>query len=190
MWTLVSGCYKQLMERREFGVLVVGLEAAGKTTLLERLKTMYGGAPGLPPDKIVTTVGCNVARLNLDRCKLLLWDLGGKVALRSIWEKYYADSKAVIYCIDASDPVHWEESKCVLMEVLKACPLVPLVVVCCKSDIPNSKHPESVAAFFALNTELEKRVKYVSASATTADDKKGIVDAMSWLERKLNEAAN
>lgn len=41
MYTLISGCYKQLMERREFGVLMVGLEAAGKTTLLERLKTLY-----------------------------------------------------------------------------------------------------------------------------------------------------
>jgi GTPase SAR1 family protein len=79
----------------------------------------YGGG-GLPPDKVVTTVGCNVARLAMTRCKLLLWDLGGRVSLRVIWEKYYADSKAVIYCIDCADPVHWEESKCVLAEVMKA----------------------------------------------------------------------
>lgn len=190
MWTLVSGCYRQIMERREYGVLVVGLEAAGKTTLLERLKTMYSSTPGLPPDKVVTTVGCNVARLHLSRCKLLLWDLGGKTALRPIWEKYYADSRAVIYCVDASDPVHWEESKCVLLEVLKACPLVPVVVVCCKSDLPDSKHPESVAAFFAFNSENEKRIKYVMASAVTADDKKGISDAMAWFEKKLEESAN
>ena len=79
----------------------------------------YGGG-GLPPEKVVTTVGCNVARLSMSRCKLLLWDLGGKSSLRVIWDKYYADSKAVIYCVDCADPVHWEESKTVLAEVMKA----------------------------------------------------------------------
>ena len=69
MYSLVTGCAKEYFRQREYGVLVIGLEGAGKTTLLERLKTMYGGVVGLTPDKIVSTVGCNVARLKLPSCK-------------------------------------------------------------------------------------------------------------------------
>ncbi len=53
----------------------------------------------------------------------------------------------------------------------QGCPGVPILVVCCKSDIPGSKHKDSVAAFFGYSTEQEKLIRFVSASATTADDK-------------------
>lgn len=42
-----------------------GVDKAGKTTLLERLKTMYGDLPGTDPDKILPTVGLNVGRMQV-----------------------------------------------------------------------------------------------------------------------------
>jgi len=35
---------------------------------------------------------------------VMFWDLGGQTGLRSIWDKYYADSHAIIYVVDASSP--------------------------------------------------------------------------------------
>ena len=78
--------------------------SAGKTTLLERLKTIYTDFPGLDADKILPTVGLNVGKLEAMGSSLMLWDLGGQTGLRSIWDKYYADSHAIIYVVDASAP--------------------------------------------------------------------------------------
>lgn len=33
----------------------------------------------------------------------MCWDLGGQVGLRSIWDKYYSDSHAIIFVVDAAD---------------------------------------------------------------------------------------
>jgi hypothetical protein len=59
-----------------------------------------------------------------------------------------------------------------------------VLVVCCKSDVPGSRHTDSVAAFFGYS-EQEKHIKFVAASAVTMDDKKGIVDGLMWLEKQL-----
>ena len=77
---------------------------AGKTTLLERLKTIYTDFPGLEADKILPTVGLNVGRLEAMKSALMFWDLGGQTGLRSIWDKYYLESHAIIYVVDASAP--------------------------------------------------------------------------------------
>ena len=72
--------------------------------MLERLKTDYTDFPGLEPDKVLPTVGLNVGRLKAFNADFMFWDLGGQAGLRSIWEKYYSDSHAVLLVVDASDP--------------------------------------------------------------------------------------
>lgn len=48
-----------MFSKTELHVLIIGLDYAGKTTLLEQLKTMFGKKPGIPLDKIPPTVGLN-----------------------------------------------------------------------------------------------------------------------------------
>lgn len=48
-------------------------------TLLEKLKTLYSDFEGLPPDRIVPTVGLNIGRIEAHKSKLIFWDLGGQV---------------------------------------------------------------------------------------------------------------
>ena len=49
-----------------------GIDKAGKTTLLERLKTMYGATPGTPPERILPTVGLNVGRM---QARTTVWEV-------------------------------------------------------------------------------------------------------------------
>jgi ADP-ribosylation factor related protein 1 len=184
MYSLITGCAREIFRKREYGVLLIGLEGAGKTTLLERLKNTWGGVPGLTPDKIVSTVGCNVARLTLESCKSIVWDLGGRASLRSIWPKYYADAHSLIWAVDSNDTVHWEESANVLREVLKENPSIPVLVFCCKADLVGSKSKGEVQDFFALT---ESRVRFFSAAALSEDDIR-IREGMAWLEKKLEES--
>ena len=104
MFSLFYGLLEYLFRKEEIRLLILGLDRAGKTTLLERIKTKYTDAPGLEPDKIMSTVGLNVARAESMNAQLMFWDLGGQPGLRSIWDKYYADSHGLIYVVDAADP--------------------------------------------------------------------------------------
>jgi ADP-ribosylation factor related protein 1 len=57
-------------------VLVLGLDNAGKTTLLEKIKSIYLGTAGLPPDKITPTIGLNIGKLEMGHMRMQFWDLG------------------------------------------------------------------------------------------------------------------
>lgn len=63
------------------------------------------------PNKITTTVGLNIGEITTGGVKLNFWDLGGQEELQSLWDKYYAESHAVIYIVDSSDRDRILESK-------------------------------------------------------------------------------
>ena len=54
-------------------------------------------------NKITTTVGLNIGKIDIAGIRLNFWDLGGQEELQSLWDKYYAESHAVIYIVDSSD---------------------------------------------------------------------------------------
>ncbi len=47
----------------------------------------------------------SVGRVNIGGEKVIIWDLGGQIGLRAIWEKYYGDAHGLIFVVDASDPL-------------------------------------------------------------------------------------
>jgi ADP-ribosylation factor related protein 1 len=65
MFSLLSGCFEFMLRKEELHILIVGLDKAGKTTLLERLKTLYTDVPGLEADKVLPTVGLNLANFEV-----------------------------------------------------------------------------------------------------------------------------
>ena len=68
------------------------------------MQELCTGSPGLEPASIVPTVGLNVGRVEAHHAQLLFWDLGGQAGLRSIWDKYFADSHALIFVVDSTRP--------------------------------------------------------------------------------------
>ena len=118
MYSLLSGCVEFLLRKEELHILLIGLDRAGKTTLLERLKTLYTDVPGLESDKVVPTVGLNLAHFEALGTPLLCWDVGGAAGLRSIWSKYYGECHGLVFVVDAADGGRLDEAKLALERAL------------------------------------------------------------------------
>lgn len=91
----------------EYSVLLLGLDNAGKTTLLSQIKALYqpraDGAPAPNPGKTVPTVGQNVATIALPDMNLKIWDVGGQISMRGLWQSYYTSCHAIIFVVDSAD---------------------------------------------------------------------------------------
>merc|ERR1712141_435864 len=78
-------------------ILILGLDNAGKTTILYRLQV----------DEVVQTIptiGFNVETVKYKNIKFQVWDLGGQTSIRPYWRCYYPNTNAIIYVVDSADP--------------------------------------------------------------------------------------
>lgn len=116
MYHLLKGFYQYYRQPPQLptrNILILGLDNAGKSTLLEMIKSLYSTTL-FQPDNIRPTVGQNIGRITVgETVKLVLafWDLGGQESLRKIWEEYYRESDALIFVVDATDKGRIEECK-------------------------------------------------------------------------------
>ena len=118
MYHLVKSLYLHATSKEEYSILLLGLDNAGKTTLLEQIKALYAShaAPHEPHLNTVPTVGQNVSVIELKDCYLRIWDVGGQHSLRGLWQSYYDSCHAIVFVVDSTDIGdadigHLEESK-------------------------------------------------------------------------------
>lgn len=122
---------KKFLKTRQ--VALLGLDSAGKSTLLYRL---YRGVVM----ETSPTIGFNVVTLDLDKkTSLIVWDVGGQGAMQANWRYHLEGCKALVFVVDASDHSRMEEAKKALKKVLSDQNMkgVPLMVLANKSDLPN-----------------------------------------------------
>eukprot|EP01111_Echinosteliopsis_oligospora_P004541 TRINITY_DN1751_c0_g1_i2.p1 TRINITY_DN1751_c0_g1~~TRINITY_DN1751_c0_g1_i2.p1 ORF type:complete len:118 (-),score=10.95 TRINITY_DN1751_c0_g1_i2:413-766(-) len=86
----------KLWEQQEVRALMVGLDAAGKTTILYKLK--LGDVVCTAP-----TIGFNVETLEYKKLKINVWDVGGQDKIRLLWRHYYANAQGIIFVVDSCD---------------------------------------------------------------------------------------
>ena len=87
----------------EYSILLLGLDNAGKTTLLSSIKSHYLPSHPAPASRTVPTVGQNVSTITLPDMYLKIWDVGGQHSLRRLWQSYYKSCHAIVFVIDSSD---------------------------------------------------------------------------------------
>ncbi|KAK6117607.1 hypothetical protein DH2020_048654 [Rehmannia glutinosa] len=185
MFSLFYGLWKYMLSKMEFHVLILGIDKAGKTTLLEKLKSQYSNVEGLPPDRIVPTVGLNIGRVEVSNTKLVFWDLGGQPGLRSIWEKYYEEAHAVIYVIDAACPSRFEDSKSALEKVLRHEDLqgAPLLILANKQDLEDAVSADELAQYLDLKNWMREFIHFKLFQHSMGKQilLLGIKESVNWL---------
>lgn len=182
---LVKGIYSTLTRKEEYSVLILGLDNAGKTTLLENIKQQFGNK-GLSPDKITPTVGQNVGHVKINNVLLKLWDLGGQESLRTLWDSYYNEAHAVIFVVDSTDKARLEECRNTLDKIItnEFIEGTPVLMLANKQDCEDRLEVEDIKQIFNKMAEKmsarDSRVLPISALNGT-----GVKDAAEWLVVRL-----
>mmetsp|Transcript_37166 Transcript_37166/g.119229 ORF Transcript_37166/g.119229 Transcript_37166/m.119229 type:complete len:209 (+) Transcript_37166:106-732(+) len=183
-FSLVAAMTESCFRRPELNVVIVGLDNAGKTAILERLKGAFGGPSKKKAvfslEKLQATMGMNLAKLDLCGCRVMFWDLGGGPKVRDLWERYYGDAHGVVFVVDASDPDRLPEAARAFASACDHHDLfdVPCLVVANKQD-KGAVLESDVARSFDLDAKRTHRTIIIrAASALTMD---GITDGILTL---------
>jgi len=155
MFSLIFGFYNLLFSKPDIHVLVIGLDHAGKSTLLEHIKTVYSRVQGLPPDKITPTIGMNLGKFKHKGTQVVIWDLGGQLKMRAIWERYYDEAQSVVFVVDAADPARLHEAKAAYDAACASPALqdVPIMIFANKQDLPGAVSLHDIAEIFYTPNE-------------------------------------
>jgi len=85
MGLAISKLFDKFFGKKELRILMLGLDAAGKTTILYKLK--LGEVVSSVP-----TIGFNVETLEYKKIKFTVWDVGGQDKIRLLWRHYYQNT--------------------------------------------------------------------------------------------------
>lgn len=87
---------KMKRKEKEVRVLILGLDNAGKTTLLKKFN-------GEDTSTISPTLGFNIKTLDHRGFRMNMWDVGGQKSLRTYWRNYFESTDAVVWVVDSAD---------------------------------------------------------------------------------------
>lgn len=180
MGQVFSGIFGKLWGlNKEIRILILGLDGAGKTTILYRLQ--LGEVVKTKP-----TIGFNVETLTYKNLKLNVWDLGGQTSIRPYWRCYYSNTAAVIFVVDSTDTERINIASNELHSMLKEDELqdAALLVFANKQDQPGALSTAEVSKSLNL-TDLKDRSWSIVASSAIKGE--GLTEGLDWLIDVIND---
>ncbi|KAJ9114094.1 hypothetical protein QFC20_001608 [Naganishia adeliensis] len=173
----VSKLLSQLFGKKEMRILMVGLDAAGKTTILYKLKL----------GEIVTTIptiGFNVETVEYKNISFTVWDVGGQDKIRPLWRHYFQNTQGIIFVVDSNDRDRISEAREELQRMLGEDELKDalLLVFANKQDLPNAMKAADLTDRLGLHS-LRNRKWYIQSACATSGD--GLYEGLEWLSTNL-----
>ncbi|XP_058510192.1 ADP-ribosylation factor 2a [Solea solea] len=169
--------FKSFFGKKEMRILMVGLDAAGKTTILYKLKL----------GEIVTTIptiGFNVETVEYKSISFTVWDVGGQDKIRPLWRHYFQNTQGLIFVVDSNDRERVNEAREELNRMLSEDELrdAVLLVFANKQDLPNACNAAEITEKLGL-PGLRNRNWYIQATCATSGD--GLYEGLDWLSQEL-----
>mmetsp|Transcript_25290 Transcript_25290/g.36682 ORF Transcript_25290/g.36682 Transcript_25290/m.36682 type:complete len:454 (-) Transcript_25290:546-1907(-) len=164
-------------QQKSMNITMLGLDAAGKTTILYRM-----AGTGNEVTTTIPTIGFNLETLKIKGSIFTVWDVGGRDKIRPLARHFYRSTDAIIFVLDSNDHERFDAAKDELHRALNEEELKgkPVLVFCNKQDLPNSSSPEKVVAHLDLPT-LSTR-KWI-AMGSVANSSVGLYEGLDWLSR-------
>eukprot|EP00392_Amoebophrya_sp_AT5.2_P009973 g10004.t1 len=161
----ISKLLDKLSAKKDCRILMVGLDAAGKTTILYKLKL----------GEVVTTIptiGFNVETVEYKNINFTVWDVGGQDKIR------------LIFVVDSNDRDRIVEARDELTKMLNEDEMrdAILLVFANKQDLPNAMSAAEITESLQLNS-LRNRQWYIQSTCATSGD--GIYEGFDWLSKSI-----
>ncbi|KAF8488490.1 ARF/SAR [Russula emetica] len=177
MGMTLSRALQGIFGKKEMRILMVGLDAAGKTTILYKLKL----------GEIVTTIptiGFNVETVEYKNISFTVWDVGGQDKIRPLWRHYFQNTQGIIFVVDSNDRERVSEAREELQRMLNEDELrdALLLVFANKQDLPNAMNASEITDKLGLQG-LRQRTWYIQAACATSGD--GLYEGLEWLSANI-----
>merc|ERR1711934_601881 len=171
--------FAKLGYKKEMRILMVGLDAAGKTTIFYKLKL----------GEVVTTIptiGFNVETVEYKNISFTVWDVGGQDKIRPLWRHYYQNTQGIIFVVDCNDRERVGEAKDELNRMLSEDELrdAVLLVLSNKSDLPQAMSAAETADKLGLHS-LRSRQWYIQATCATNGE--GLYEGLDWMSNTISK---
>ncbi|XP_051522685.1 ADP-ribosylation factor-like protein 3 isoform X2 [Myxocyprinus asiaticus] len=145
---------------QEVRILLLGLDNAGKTTLIKQLASE-------DISHITPTQGFNIKSVQSQGFKLNVWDIGGQRKIRPYWRNYFENTDLL--------------ELCELLEEEKLS-MVPLLIFANKQDMMTAATAGEIAEGLNLHIIRDRIWQIQPCSALTAE---GVQDGIIWLCRNI-----
>jgi small GTP-binding protein len=173
-----SNTWKKLLGKKDVRILMVGLDAAGKTTILYQLK--MGETV-----KTIPTIGFNVETLEYKNLNFTVWDVGGQDKIRVLWKHYYQNTDGLIFVVDSNDKDRVEDASEELKKMLAEEELkdAAVLVMANKQDLNGAMSPNDVTEKLGLQSLKGRQWLVQGTSATTGQ---GLKEGLDWMAKTLS----
>jgi len=177
MGSFFTKLFAKIIGKTEMRILMVGLDAAGKTTVLYKLKL----------GEVVTTIptiGFNVETVEYKNISFTVWDVGGQDKIRPLWRHYYQNTQGIIFVVDSNDGERMDAASDELKRMLEEDELrdAVLLVFANKQDLPNAAKVKHITEKLGLS-KLRTRQWYIQGTCATTGD--GLYEGLDWLSNTL-----
>ncbi|XP_051121246.1 uncharacterized protein LOC127244791 isoform X2 [Andrographis paniculata] len=158
---------------------MLGLDAAGKTTILYKLH--IGEVLSTVP-----TIGFNVEKVQYKNVIFTVWDVGGQEKLRPLWRHYFNNTDGLIYVVDSLDRERIGKAKAEFQTIIRDPFMVNAVILVFanKQDMRGAMPPEEVCEGLGLY-ELKHRKWHIQGTCALRGD--GLYEGLDWLASTLKE---
>jgi len=173
----VAALHQKTAGKAPANVLFVGLDAAGKTTALYRMKVGE-------IENVIPTIGFNVEKLHTQGVDITSWDMGGRGGGRAMYRHYMPMMDGIVFMVDSNDRDRMPEATDELTRtLLLAKSSIPVLVFANKQDLPAAMSMAELGAVFETKLFGEHPWKLIPCTATTGV---GLNEGLKWLAETIN----